>query len=540
MAITETSVSPDVVEPAATLPPALEPRGVVGLVGTGDHKAIGRLWIGASLIFGIASLVLAAVTALGQRAGASFPPTDAVQRVFVLGRVGLVLFFLVPLFVGLATYVVPLQVGSATVAFPRGAAAAFWTWLIGAGMFVGATIANGGPGGTSKNMVDLSLVSLGLVLLALLLGAVAVATTVFTMRTRGMYVDRVPMFSWSMVVATGVWFLTVPVAIANLTLIFLDHNAGGPSKFGVATDQWGQLQWLFAQPQVFAWAIPALGVAADAVATLSRGRQPGRGFVMTGIGAFGVLAIGAWAQPAFIPSVYDQATFVVVSCAISIPVVLVLAGMLVDLRKGSRASASPVALSFLSVVLLLLAGAAAIAFVLKPLRLHGEGAPTALADLATFTWGQPAVQVGLTGLIVLAAAAAGLAGIYYWGPKITGHRVSDGPGKLVVILIALATLLYGLPYVALGFAARWTTIADAADTLSLIAVAGAALGAVALLVGAFSLLSSLTADGAPDDPWECGQTLEWACPSPPPRGNFGELAEVTSAQPLLDWRGEED
>ena len=35
--------------------------------------------------------------------------------------------------------------------------------------------------------------------------------------------------------------------------------------------------------------------------------------------------------------------------------------------------------------------------------------------------------------------------------------------------------------------------------------------------------------------WD-GLTLEWATTSPPPIANFGELAEVTSPEPLLDWR----
>jgi len=42
------------------------------------------------------------------------------------------------------------------------------------------------------------------------------------------------------------------------------------------------------------------------------------------------------------------------------------------------------------------------------------------------------------------------------------------------------------------------------------------------------------AEEAGPNPWESGQTLEWACDSPPPTGNFGELAVVRSAEPLLD------
>ena len=52
-----------------------------------------------------------------------------------------------PFFIGLATAIVPLQVGARTIAFPRAAALAFWAWLVGTGVMVGAYIANGGPGG---------------------------------------------------------------------------------------------------------------------------------------------------------------------------------------------------------------------------------------------------------------------------------------------------------------------------------------------------------------------------------------------------------
>ena len=51
-----------------------------------------------------------------------------------------------------------------------------------------------------------------------------------------------------------------------------------------------------------------------------------------------------------------------------------------------------------------------------------------------------------------------------------------------------------------------------------------------------SLALITTARGASveADAWGTGQTLEWACPSPPPTGNFGELAVVRSPEPLLD------
>ena len=66
-------------------------------------------------------------------------------------------------------------------------------------------------------------------------------------------------------------------------------------------------------------------------------------------------------------------------------------------------------------------------------------------------------------------------------------------------------------------------------------MAGAALLALGVLLGAASPWSR-TGRGASveADAWGTGQTLEWACPSPPPAGNFGELAVVRSPEPLLD------
>ena len=45
---------------------------------------------------------------------------------------------MLPLFIGVATTVIPLQIGARAIAFPRAAAAALWTWLIGAALMIAA------------------------------------------------------------------------------------------------------------------------------------------------------------------------------------------------------------------------------------------------------------------------------------------------------------------------------------------------------------------------------------------------------------------
>ena len=88
------------------------------------------------------------------------------------------------------------------------------------------------------------------------------------------------MFSWSMLVAGTLWLLTLPVVLADVVLIYIDHHYGHPSLFGIGTNQWPQLAWAFGQPQIYAVVIPVLGVATDVVATLSGARQPSRRAIM--------------------------------------------------------------------------------------------------------------------------------------------------------------------------------------------------------------------------------------------------------------------
>ena len=123
MAITDTSPTETSAALAATTSPSTStgsvvptPGGLAGVFGTGDHKTLGRLYIGFSLVFGTMSLGLWAWFGID---AASSVHSDHSFLAFTLAQLGLVFLFLVPLFVGLATAIVPLQVGANTIAFPR-------------------------------------------------------------------------------------------------------------------------------------------------------------------------------------------------------------------------------------------------------------------------------------------------------------------------------------------------------------------------------------------------------------------------------------
>ena len=188
MTITENR--PEVEAAEATPParrPVAAPSGLAGWVMTADHKRIGRMYISVSLVGVAAALVVGALLAVERvdSAGTQIVELDAVVQLLSLYRYGLVFVGVLPLLLGLAIAIVPLQVGAYRIAFGRAAALSFWGWLIGSGLMIAAYAANGGPGGGNSEAVDLYLLSLALVVVSLLLGAVCVVTTALTLRTAG-------------------------------------------------------------------------------------------------------------------------------------------------------------------------------------------------------------------------------------------------------------------------------------------------------------------------------------------------------------------
>src|SRR5690606_22381005 len=112
------------------------PTGLAAVVGSGDPRAIGKLFVGTSLLFLVAAAVAGALVGIEQydSTGSEIFGASTTVRIFTLHETTLLFLGVLPLLIGLATAVVPLQVGAATVAFPRASAAAYWVWLVSGGL----------------------------------------------------------------------------------------------------------------------------------------------------------------------------------------------------------------------------------------------------------------------------------------------------------------------------------------------------------------------------------------------------------------------
>ena len=527
MAVTETppeTVGATAAEPARVTAP---PTGLAAVLGSGDHKVIGRLYIVTSLLFGVVVLVLGGAFAV-EMIGADTLDVfggETVFQLFTLYRVGTVFLLALPLVIGVAMVVVPLQVGSRAIAFPRAAAASYWAWLLGSVLLIASYAMNGGPGGGREAGVNLWIASLGLVTLAILTAAVCLATTVIALRTPGLRLSRAPMFAWSVLTAAVLWLLTLPVLIAMLALVYVDHRHGGGEAFGFNATIFSRVDWVLRNPLVYEVAIPALGFAADVLATTARARIGPRAIVQGAIGAFATLSFGAY-RAAADADTYEALPVIVVGLLAVVPVLIVLALIGELFRRGSFRLTTGAAYAVSSLLILLLTTAAGALGTIPALEVTGT-----IYDL------------GVSQGAVLASVVASLGGIHWWATKVGRRPATEGTGLIAALLllvgsatVVIADLVVGIVGEGGELAPDWTGGITAFSVISTIGVIILAGGLAAAGVSQLPILKA--DDDVPADPWE-GQTLEWLAPSPPPVDNFVvPLPAVTSAEPLVDQREE--
>jgi len=538
----EATSQPHLFTPAAASASAsavAHPTGWRRYVYSTNHKDIGTMY----LAFALAAGVIGGFLSLGMRLELQQPGMQVFNNahtfnVFVTAHGLIMVFFMImpALIGGFGNWFVPIMIGAPDMAFPRMNNISFWLLPGSIALLVTSMFFEGVPGGNGVGTgwtayaplstyghpgpaMDFAILSLHLAGASSILGAINFITTIFNMRAPGMTMHKMPLFVWSVLVTAFLLLLSLPVLAGAITMLLTDRNFGTTffdPQGGGDPILFQHLFWFFGHPEVYILILPAFGIVSQIVATFAR--KPvfgylGMAYAMVAIGAIGFVV---WAHHMYTVgmSATVQAYFVAATMVIAVPTGVKIFSWIATMWGGSIEFKTPMVWAMGFIFLFTVGGVTGVV-------LSNAGVDRVLQDtyyvVAHFHY-----------TMSLGATFGIFAGWYYWFPKMSGYKYSEGLGKLHFWLSFIGANAIFFPQHFLGLNGMPRRIADYPDAYAgwnLVSSIGAYIFAVGLLVFAVNMFISFRRkEAAGMNPWGPGATtLEWTLSSPPPFHQFSVL-----------------
>ena len=464
---------------------------------------------------------------------------------------GTIMIFLgiVPLGVGaFGNYVLPLQIGAPDMAFPRLNMMSYWIYFMGGVTMLGSFLCPGGPAQSGwTSYAPLSVIAgsgqtvwiLGMVFLitSSLFGSINFLVTTINMRAPGLTWGRLPVFVWAQVVTAVLLLIAFPVLEAGSILQLLDRVAGTsffiPSGLivdgaplarsgGGSVLLWQHLFWFLAHPEVYVLILPAMGIVAEIIANGTRKPLFGYKEIIGAMLFIGLLSFFVWAHHMFLSGMKSSLAkgFTLTTMIISVPSVAILTCLILSLFGGSIRYHSPMlyALGFLPMFAIGGLTGLPLGFTVTDIYLHDT-----YYVIGHFHY-----------VVVTGSLIALMGGVVYWFPKFFGRRMNESWSKLHFWLTVLFMNGVFFPMFIQGMAGVQRRLYDPTVQLHNVVVqpTNIFMSASALLLMLTQAIfivnffySMFRGQKTEENPWQA-TTLEWACPSPPPHGNFKSLPTV--------------
>jgi len=530
-------------EPLMEVVPGPRPRSWVRFITSTDHKQIGiNYMITAFVGFLVAGLMAELMRTQLIRPDNHFVNAGVYNQLFTMHGTIMLFVFLGPFgFAGFGNYFVPLMIGAPDMAFPRFNNLSYWLYLGGFILMTSGFLTNNGAADfgwfgyaplteaihSPGPGADLWLVGVGLTGFSGIFTAVNIITTIFTLRAPGMVMFRMPIFVWNLLVTMFLILLAFPVLTSAFAMLWIDRHLGGdffdPTHGGSAI-LWQNLFWFFGHPEVYIIALPAFGVVTEVIATMCKKPVFGYKGMIAATLSIGALSMGVWAHHMYTTGAVLLPFFAAMSLLIAVPTGIKFFNWIGTMWRGTMElnTAMLFALGFLLQFLLGGISGIMLAQPVLDFQLHNT-----YFVIAHFHY------------VIMGLVSGLLAGVYYWYPKITGRKMSEKWGKLSFALIIIGFNLTFFPQHDLGLRGmpRRIAIYNAGmgwNFLNLLSSIGAYITGIGVLVSVWNAFTSFRkGEIAGDNPWD-GQTLEWACSSPPPDHNFEALPPIRSERPLWD------
>ncbi|MFO1445769.1 cytochrome c oxidase subunit I [Bacillus sp. Bva_UNVM-123] len=502
---------------------------------TVDHKKIAHMYLIAGGFF----FLLGGLEALFIRIQLLKPNNDFVSAGFfneLLTMHGTTMIFLaaMPILLGFMNAVMPLQIGARDVAFPFLNSLGFWLFFFG-GVFLNISwFVDGAPDAGWTSYASLSLAStghgidfyaLGLQIAGLgtLIGGINFLVTIINMRAPGMTYMRMPMFTWTTFIVSGLILFAFPPLTVSLFLMTFDRMFGAnffDASMGGNTIIWEHFFWIFGHPEVYILILPAFGIFSEIFSIFSRKRLFGYSSMVFATVLIGFLGFMVWAHHMFTTGLgpIANAIFAVSTMAIAVPTGIKIFNWLFTMWGGSIRFTTPMIWALAFIPSFIMGGVTGV-------MLGAAAADYQYHDTYFVVAHFHYVIVG--GVVFAIFAATHL----YW-PKMFGTMLNETLGKITFVLFFIG---FHLTFFIQHFLGLWgmprrvfTYLpGQGFETSNFVSSIGAFLMAAGVIVMLYNVIvTSVKNVKVGNDPWEDGRTLEWAISSPPPYYNFKQLPLV--------------
>ena len=365
-------------------------------------------------------------------------PPEAYNMAFTMHATLMIFFVIMPILAGaFGNFCIPLMIGARDMAFPRLNMLSIWmAFLSGAVMLAGFFVPQGHAASGWTAYAPLSavaaysgvnwgqnlwLISLFILTLSSLMGAINYITTVINMRAPGMTYFRMPLMVWSLFITAILLLLALPVLMSATALLLFDRTLGTHwflPEGGGEPLLWQHLFWFFGHPEVYILILPAMGVASEILPVFARKPIFGYRAMVYSMLAICFLSWIVYGHHMFVSGMNPAVgmAFTMTTMVIAVPSAIKTFNWLGTLWGGNIRFTVPMLNALAFVSMFVIGGLSGIFMASTPVDIYIQDTYFIVAHIHYVVFG---------GSIFGAFAA-----IYYWFPKMFGRMMNTTLGHL--------------------------------------------------------------------------------------------------------------
>ena len=504
------------------------PSGIMRWLTTTNHKDIGTMY----LIFSLTMFFVGGIMALAIRAELFQPGLQVVNpelfnSLTTLHALIMIFGAIMPGFVGFANWLIPMMIGSPDMALPRMNNWSFWILPFAFALLLGSLFTVGGGPASGWTLyaplsvqggagVDMTILSIHMMGISSVLGAINIIVTIMNMRAPGMNLMKLPLFVWTWLITAFLLIAAMPVLAGAVTMLLTDRHFGtaffDPAGGGDPV-LFQHIFWFFGHPEVYILILPAFGIVSQIVPTFSRKPLFGYDSMVFATAGIAFLSFIVWAHHMFTVGMplAGELFFMYATMLIAVPTGVKVFNWVATMWRGSITLETPMLFALAVVFLFTIGGLSGLMLAIVP---------------ADFQYHDTYFVVAHFHYVLFSGSIMAMMGAtYYWLPKWTGRMYSEGLGKTHFWLTTIFFNVTFFPQHFLGLAGMPRRIPDYSvqfTEFNIISSIGAFGLGLAQLLFVYIIIQAVRGknEKATAQVWEGADGLEWTVDSPPPYHTF--------------------